>query len=84
MGTYQQCDVTFRLDGNFHHGTMHIDEEGTGEKMRYRAIIDSSPLRGTYGGFAEDVTLALDFLNLAMQAEGADEIVFTCQPVEQM
>ena len=44
---------------------------------RYQARIESSALHGTYGGVADSVVMALDFLNLAMQAEGADNIAFT-------
>lgn len=79
MRTAQAYDITFRLDGHLHHGTMHVDEIDEGERSVYQARIDSSPLKGTHGGTANEIALALDFLNLAMQAEGADEIVFTPQ-----
>ncbi|HEX2951441.1 MAG TPA: hypothetical protein VHV83_18020 [Armatimonadota bacterium] len=83
MDISQQCDVSYHLDGETHHGSMNIEKKTDDHGDMYRAVIETSPLHGTYGGFADNVDLALDFLNLAMQAEGADEIVFTCHKVEQ-
>lgn len=42
-----------------------------------QAVLLDSPLHGTYGGRADSEAMALDFLDLAMQAEGADEIHFS-------
>lgn len=78
MTVHQQCDITFRLNDMTYQGTMHIEETTSEHGTHYQAFIDSSPLHGTYGGKADSKPLALDFLNLAMQAEGADEIVFSC------
>lgn len=79
----QQYTASFRFDNRQYRGVLlhveHIHAEGG---TRYRAVIDGAPLHHTYGGEAGTVELALDFLNLAMQAEGADEITFTCIPLE--
>ena len=79
MNQVQQCDVSYSYNGATQQGRLHIEEKKDGAQSRFRAVIDNSPLHGTYGGYAESVELALDFLNLAMQAEGADEITFSCQ-----
>lgn len=81
MEIYQLCETTYRLNGDIYHASTRMEivpEEGADH---YRAVIEDSPLRGSYGGVAHNPELALDFLNLAMQAEGADEIVFLCHPV---
>lgn len=82
MVMYQHYEVTYRLDKLPYRAAMHIEQLHTPEGIRYKAIIDDSPLHGTFGGEADTVELALDFLNLAMQAEGADEISFTSIPME--
>jgi len=79
MNISQQCGLSFRLDGQTHQGMLNIETAEVTGKLRYRGVIESVPLRGTFGGWADNITLALDFLNLAMQAEGADEIAFTCE-----
>ncbi len=82
MAAYQQYETLFQLDGRSYHAAMHIEQITEEGNIRYRAVIDDSPLRHTHGGHAETIALALDFLNLAMQAEGADEITFTAMPLE--
>ncbi|HEY3378986.1 MAG TPA: hypothetical protein VGL77_15985 [Armatimonadota bacterium] len=81
MAIYQQCDLSFTRDDVEQHGTVRIEQTQAGGRTRYQAIVEGTPLHGTYGGFAESVELALDFLNLALQAEGADAIHFACHPV---
>ncbi|MHB9133932.1 MAG: hypothetical protein ACYDBB_22930 [Armatimonadota bacterium] len=77
MADYQTYDVHYMLDKKPHDAAMQVESFDRQGKTEYRAIITDSPLRGTYGGYASSVAEALDFLNLAMQAEGADEIHFT-------
>ena len=76
MTTQHDLDATYRLNGRTHHARTHIKQEEQHGQPHYQAVIVDSPLHGTYGGWAESFDLALDFLNLAMQAEGADEIRF--------
>ena len=78
MAIFQHWFVSFQYDGETHYGAVRV-EELTREngQVEYQAILESTPLQGTFGGFASTVPLALDFLNLAMQAEGADNITFT-------
>lgn len=78
MEIAQHCDVNFHYNGAAHHGTLRIETREIDSVTHYRAVIETSALHGTYGGYAESIALALDFLNLAMQAEGADEIAFHC------
>ncbi len=82
MVYYQQYEASFQLDGREYHVVMHIEQISTADGIRYCAVIDEPPLSKTFGGKAETVELALDFLNLAMQAEGADDITFTPIPLE--
>jgi len=76
METRHELETTYQLNGLQQHARTSIKEKEEDGKAHYQAIITDSPLHGTYGGWAESVELALDFLNLAMQAEGADEIRF--------
>ncbi len=82
MENAQQYDISFQLDGQAHHGKMHIEHFDKHGKAMCRALIDTTALHGTFGGAAESLDLALDFLNLAMQAEGADDITFVDLPTE--
>jgi hypothetical protein len=79
METKQLCKVTFSSGGKSFQGSVAIEVAALKQVQHYRALITSSPLHGTYGGWASTVELALDFLNLAMQAEGADAIAFGCR-----
>lgn len=83
MAFYQHYETSFRLHGRRYSAPMHLEQVAAEGGLRYRAEIDASPLHHTFGGHAETVELALDFLNLAMQAEGADEITFTYMPLEE-
>jgi|GEM_PF-2415814 len=76
METRHELETTYQLNGQHHHARTSIREKEEGGKTHFQAEISDSPLQGTYGGWAESIELALDFLNLAMQAEGADEIDF--------
>lgn len=78
MIVLQRCRISFRLDAHRHEGHLRIEKTSDAPNAPFRAVIESSPLRGTYGGEASSVALALDFLNLALQAEGADEICYEC------
>jgi len=80
MAVYQHYETSFQYDGRRHTAGMHIEQAHIDRSIQYRAVIDGSPLHGTFGGYAETIAMALDFLNLAMQAEGADEISFTPLP----
>ena len=75
-------ETSFQLKGRRYQTAMHIEQVAAENGTRYRAVIDEPPLHHTYGGYAETIALALDFLNLAMQAEGADEITFIPVPLE--
>lgn len=71
-------EVTYMYNNATHRANLRIEEKSENAETHYRAVIVDPPLRGTYGGFAASIELALDFLNLAMQAEGADAIEFSC------
>jgi hypothetical protein len=71
MAAALQYETTFTLDGHSHTGQVHIALVPIGDATHYRATLVTAPLKGSYGGVAESIELALDFLNLAMQAEGA-------------
>ena len=82
MVFYQQYETSFQLNGRRYQAAMHIEQIAAEGGIRYRAVIDAAPLHHAFGGHAETVEQALDFLNLAMQAEGADDITFTAVPLE--
>lgn len=79
MAIYELCAVSFQLDGETHQGVVRI-EQSVREcgPAQFQAKIETAPLHGTFGGCSSTVEQALDFLNLAMQAEGADQITFMC------
>ena len=77
MEATQTYLTTYRLDGQTHEAKTQIHRQATNGDTRYQAIIKDSPLRGTFSAWASSVAEALDFLNLAMQAEGADAIHFS-------
>jgi len=76
MVTRHELETTYRLNGRHYHAHTQIKQAEKDGRADYQAVITDSPLHGTYGGWAGSVELALDFLNLAMQAEGAGEIRF--------
>ncbi|MHB0939078.1 MAG: hypothetical protein ACYDCO_19760 [Armatimonadota bacterium] len=76
METRHDLETTYQLNGEHFHAHTRIDEKVEDGQTLYQAVITDSPLHRTYGAWADSVELALDFLNLAMQAEGADEIQF--------
>ena len=80
MEIVRQCDISYRLDGHTHQGKVRIEQNAAHDKARYRAIIEASALHGTFGGYADSQEMALDYLNLAMQAKGAEAIMFACHP----
>jgi len=76
MVTRHELDTSYKLNGVQHSAHTQIHEKEENGQTLYQAVIADSPLHRTHGGWADSVELALDFLNLAMQAEGADEIHF--------
>ena len=72
----QRFETSYRYDNKIYRGVTRIETWDEPFGSRYRAVIETPPLRGTYGSEAGTIEQALDFLNLAMQAEGADEISF--------
>ena len=82
MGVDSNYETTFQLDHRHYRAAMHAEQRQIDGRAYYKAVIDSSPLRGTHSAEEDSVESALDYLNLAMQAEGADEIIFTALPTE--
>lgn len=76
MTVGQDLATSYQLDGHLYQAHTHIKQTTENGVTRYQAVIKDSPIHGTYGGWADTVEEALDFLDLAMQAEGADEIQF--------
>ena len=76
MITRQELDTTYQLDGQRHQAHTLIEQTEEHGAACYQAKIKDSPLHGTFGAWASSIPEALDFLNLAMQAKGADEINF--------
>jgi len=78
MAVYQRCEATYHINRHDEHAVMRIDLIDEGGVTHFQAVLETSALRGTYGARALSASEALDFLNLAMQAEGAQEIHFVC------
>ncbi len=79
MRVIQKIPTTFRLDAHEYHATTRIEEVEAPREMHgthYRAVLEQSPLHGAHSAEEDSVSLALDFLNLAMQAMGGEFIVF--------
>jgi len=87
MGVYQRFEVSYKLNGQTYQTLVRIDRDmnpggnHAQQSEHFRASIESSPLHGTASGRATTIDEALDYLNLSMQAAGADEIHFSTQPV---
>jgi hypothetical protein len=79
MRVIQRIPTTFRLDAREYHAETRVEEVETGRPshpVHYRAVLEQSPLHGAHSADEDSVLLALDFLNLAMQAMGAEQIFF--------
>ena len=76
MVAQQDLETTYQRDGRTYRAHTRIKQGEQHGQPHFQAVIMDSPLRSTFGGWAESVEMALDFLNLAMQAEGADDIRF--------
>lgn len=75
MVLLQHIEADFRRDEKMHHGTVRLRLREEGGMPHYQAVLVDTPLHGTFGGWASSIDDAIDYLNLAMQAEGAEEIV---------
>jgi len=74
MLVIQRLQTRYTLDGEIHTADTLIEQVDIQGEPHFRALLEGTPLHETFGGTASSVELALDFLNLAMQAEGAGEI----------
>lgn len=77
METFSRLETTYMRDGRAELAHVQLRQQEQHGAPHFQAVLMDSPLHGTYGGWAESTALALDFLDLAMQAEGADEIHFS-------
>ena len=73
----------FVLDGQEETAYTRIEQVKVNGESHFRAELEGSSLRGTFGGTAESIEMALEYIGLAMQAEGADEIEFADPPLHQ-